>query len=133
MPTFSRKSLERLETCDHRIQMVIKRAITRVDFTVLCGHRGKQEQEDAFERGASKLRWPQSKHNKTPSLAVDVAPFPIDWDNLDRFRELAAVILDEAGKLGIKMRWGADWNQNGSEKDERFRDYPHFELIERSK
>lgn len=133
MPTFSKKSLARLETCDHRLQMVMKRAITRYDFTVLCGHRTKQEQNDAYERGTSKLRWPQSKHNKTPSLAVDIAPFPIDWDNLGRFREMAAIVLDEAQKLGIKVRWGADWNQNGSEKDERFRDYPHFELVERSK
>jgi peptidoglycan LD-endopeptidase CwlK len=133
MPTFSRRSLARLETCDHRLQMVLKRAITRYDFTVLCGHRTKEEQNDAFERGASKLQWPRSKHNKTPSLAVDIAPFPIDWDNLDRFRELAAIIMDEAAKLNIKLRWGADWNQNGSERDERFRDYPHWEIVERSK
>lgn len=130
MPTFSKKSVDRLETCDHRIQMVLKRAITRYDFTVLCGHRNKQEQNDAFERGASKLRWPQSKHNRVPSMAVDVAPFPIDWDNLDRFRELAAVILDEANKLGIKLRWGGDFNMNGR-PDDKFIDMPHFELIER--
>lgn len=130
MPTFSKKSVDRLETCDHRIQMVLKRAITRYDFTVLCGHRNKQEQNDAFERGASKLRWPQSKHNRVPSMAVDVAPFPIDWDNLDRFRELAAVIMDEANKLGIKLRWGGDFNMNGK-PDDKFIDMPHFELIER--
>lgn len=132
MPTFSRRSLARLETCDHRLQMVLKRAITRYDFTVLCGHRTKEEQQDAFERGASKLQWPRSKHNKKPSLAVDVAPFPIDWDNLERFRELAAVIMDEASKLGIKLRWGGDFNMNGK-PDDKFVDMPHFEILERSK
>ena len=130
MPTFSRRSLERLETCDHRLRAVVKRAITRMDFTVLCGHRTKEEQNDAYERGTSKLRWPQSKHNKTPSLAVDLAPYPIDWDNLDRFRELAAIMLDEAQKLGVKLRWGGDFNQNGK-PDDKFVDMPHFELIER--
>ena len=130
MPAFSRKSIDRLETCDHRIQMVLKRAITRVDFTVLCGHRGKEEQNDAYERGASKLQWPQSKHNRTPSLAVDIAPFPIDWDNLERFRALAAIIMDEAAKLNIKLRWGGDFNMNGK-PDDKFVDMPHFELTGR--
>jgi hypothetical protein len=129
---FSKLSLARLETCDHRVQMVLRRAITRYDFTVLCGHRGKQEQNDAFERGASKLRWPQSKHNKTPSLAVDIAPFPIDWDNLERFREMARVIMDEANKAGIKLRWGGDFNMNGK-PDDKFIDMPHFEINERSR
>lgn len=132
MPTFSRRSLARLETCDHRLQMVLKRAITRYDFTVLCGHRTKEEQQDAFERGASKLQWPRSKHNKKPSLAVDVAPFPIDWDNLERFRELAEIIMDEANKLGIKLRHGGDFNMNGK-PDDKFIDMPHFEILERSK
>jgi len=132
MPMFSKRSLARLETCDHRLQIVMKRAIARYDFTVLCGHRSKQEQEDAFERGASKLRWPNSKHNKTPSLAVDVAPFPIDWDDLGRFREMARIIMEEADKAGIKLRWGGDFNMNGK-PDDKFVDMPHFEINERSR
>jgi peptidoglycan L-alanyl-D-glutamate endopeptidase CwlK len=127
---FSKRSLARLETCDHRLQIVMKRAIARFDFTVLCGHRSKQEQEDAYERGASKLRWPNSKHNKTPSLAVDVAPFPIDWDDLGRFREMARIIMEEADKAGIKLRWGGDFNMNGK-PDDKFVDMPHFEINER--
>lgn len=132
MPMFSKVSLARLETCDHRLQIVMKRAIARFDFTVLCGHRGKQEQQDAYERGTSKLQWPASKHNKTPSLAVDVAPFPIDWDDLDRFRAMARIIMEEADKAGIKLRWGGDFNMNGK-PDDKFKDYPHFEIHERSK
>jgi peptidoglycan L-alanyl-D-glutamate endopeptidase CwlK len=129
---FSKRSLARLETCDHRLQIVMKRAIARFDFTVLCGHRSKQEQNDAYERGASKLQWPNSKHNKTPSLAVDVAPFPIDWDDLGRFREMARIIMEEADKAGIKLRWGGDFNMNGK-PDDKFVDMPHFEINERSR
>ncbi len=132
MPMFSKRSLARLETCDHRLQIVMKRAIARFDFTVLCGHRSKQEQNDAYERGASKLQWPNSKHNKTPSLAVDVAPFPIDWDDLGRFREMARIIMEEADKAGIKLRWGGDFNMNGK-PDDKFVDMPHFEINERSR
>jgi peptidoglycan L-alanyl-D-glutamate endopeptidase CwlK len=132
MPAFSTKSNQRLSTCDDRLQLVLKRAILRYDFTILCGHRGREEQEDAFERGTTQKHWPDSKHNKAPSLAADCAPYPIDWDNLDRFREMARVILDEANKAGIKLRWGGDFNMNGK-PDDKFKDYPHFEIYERSK
>lgn len=129
MPALSTKSLQRLSTCDDRLQTIIKRSILRYDFTVLCGHRGREEQEDAVERGTSKTHWPHSKHNKAPSLAVDIAPYPIDWNNLERFREMARVVLDEAEKANVKVRWGADWNQNGKE-DDKFKDFPHFEIVE---
>lgn len=130
MPAFSTKSLQRLETCHPSLQRVAKMAIVRYDFVVLCGHRSKAEQEDAFERGVSKLRWPASKHNQAPSLAMDLAPYPIDWRDLKAFHDLARIILEEAAKIDVKLRWGGDWNGNGRQ-DEKFIDMPHFELVER--
>ena len=130
MPKFSMTSLKRLASCDPRLQMIANGAIARIDFTVLCGHRGQEEQNDAFERGTSKLRWPNSKHNKWPSLAMDLAPFPINWNDLDRFKVLAHIVLDEAKQLSVKIRWGADWDRDGDWHDEKFRDWPHFELDE---
>lgn len=130
MPAFSTKSLARLETCHPSLQRVAKMAIVRYDFVVLCGHRSKAEQEDAYERGMSKLRWPASKHNQAPSLAMDLAPYPIDWRDLKAFNDLARIILEEAAKIDVKLRWGGDWNGNGRQ-DEKFIDMPHFELVER--
>ena len=130
MAKFGIVSLKRLATCDPRLQLIASRAILRIDFSVLCGHRGEEEQTLAFDRGTSQLKWPQSKHNKWPAQAFDAAPYPIDWNNLDRFKVLAMVVLDEADKLGVKVRWGADWNRNGDWRDEKFRDWPHFELDE---
>lgn len=129
MPTFGKTSVKRLATCDARLQMIANAAIKRIDFTVLCGHRGEQEQNDAFERGTSKLKFPHSKHNKKPSRAMDLAPYPINWDDLDRFKALAMIVLDEATKLGVKIRWGGDFNRNGL-PDDKFKDLPHFEIDE---
>jgi hypothetical protein len=117
-------------TCDVRLQNIVKAAIERIDFTVLCGHRGEQEQNDAYEQGRSKLRWPQSKHNKVPSLAVDLAPYPIDWHNLDRFKAVAMVMIDEAKKLNVPLRWGGDFNRDGNLHNDRFVDAPHFQIDE---
>lgn len=120
MPSFSNKSKERLVTCDQRLQMLCFDAIAIVDFVVLCGYRGKEEQEAAFAAGTSPARWGQSLHNKMPSKAVDLAPYPIDWNNRERFAELAGVIKAVAYKHNIKIKWGGDF--------EKFCDMPHFEL-----
>ena len=129
MPKLSTRSAAKLMTCDTRLQDVVKAAIARIDFTVLCGHRGEIEQNEAYERGFSKLKFPKSMHNSIPSKAVDLAPYPIDWKGLDRFKALMLIVKSEADRLEIKLRFGWDWN--GNEKaDERFVDWPHVELAE---
>lgn len=130
MPTLSKTSKARLATCDIRLQKIVEEAIKITDFSVLCGHRGKEEQDLAYARGFSKVKYPNSKHNGLPSKAVDLAPWPINWNNIDRFIKLADIILKIAKQKKIKIRWGADWNRNGEWRDEKFRDWPHFELDE---
>jgi len=129
MPKFSALSEQRLATCDHRLQMVLREAIKYVDFTVMCGHRGKQDQEDAFRLGRSKVRWPKSKHNTLPSLAVDIAPYPVDWNDTTRFARLAGYVERIAHELNIKLRWGGDFNGNWR-SDDAFVDMPHIEIVE---
>ena len=128
MPIFSKSSLRKLETCDERLLLVCNKAIKIYDFSVLCGYRGKEDQEAAFINGKSKLHYPQSKHNRLPSLAVDIAPFPIVWDNRERFVMLAGIMLGIASSENISLRWGGDWNRNMDLDDESFNDLLHFEL-----
>jgi len=114
--------------------MILNEAIKHVDFTVLCGHRNEEDQNEAFRLGNSTKQWPNSKHNQKPSTAVDVAPWfgpqvKIDWDDLLAFARLAGFLEAIAASLKIKIRWGADWNDNGRSKDERFIDAGHFEVI----
>jgi len=128
MPAFSKTSLDRLATCHPKLQAVLNEVIKYEDFVVLEGHRGQEAQDKAFREGKSKLRWPEGKHNTLPSQAVDVAPYPVDWNDSLAFASLAGYVQAVADSMGIAVRWGGDWNGNGKSKDERFLDLVHFEL-----
>jgi peptidoglycan L-alanyl-D-glutamate endopeptidase CwlK len=128
MPQFSEKSLARLKTCHVDLQRLFNAVVEHFDCTVLCGHRGRAEQNDSYRRGRSRLKYPHSRHNKKPSLAVDVAPYPLDWEDRERFCLFAGYVLGVADSMGISIRWGGDWNKNMLVGDNRFDDLPHFEL-----
>ena len=134
MPTFSRASLAHLAECDPRLQRLAHEMIRYFDFSVIEGHRPKAEQDAAYARGASQVKWPKSQHNKTPARAFDAAPFPIDWNSkataIARFGLMGGVALVCARQLGIKIRFGWDWNRNADPRDESFLDWPHIELDE---
>jgi peptidoglycan L-alanyl-D-glutamate endopeptidase CwlK len=130
MPHFGTTSLAHLRTADRRLQSLAHEVIKYMDHTILCGHRGKQEQDEAVRNGKSKTPWPTSKHNRLPSKAIDVAPYPIDWDDEVRFARLMGHYERVAMEQGIKIRLGLDFNQNGRSNDEKFLDFPHIELVE---
>lgn len=130
MAKFGERSLSRLSTCDDRLQQLMKRVVEIMDCTVLCGHRSQVEQELAYVNKASTKRWPDSRHNTLPSMAVDVAPYPIpkDWHPFN-FLLLAGVVKAEAHHLGLHIRFGGDWNENDDIMDNRFNDFVHFEVL----
>lgn len=141
MPTFSQSSRAKLETCHADIQKIFNKAIEYLDFTVLYGHRTKEEQTAIYAQGrttpgaiVTNTPWPKSKHNSYPSMAIDVAPYPIDWNDLARFDYLAGRILQiademiEKGEITHKLVWGHDWDSDNDLKDTHFIDRPHFEL-----
>ncbi len=129
MPQFGAKSAERLATCHPDLQRLFNEVIKHVDCTVICGHRTEEEQEEAFRTGKSKVRWPNGKHNKKPSEAADVVPFPIDWNDKMRFYHFIGFVRGIAVQMGIKIRSGGDWDSDFDLKDQNFFDLPHFELI----
>ncbi len=106
-------------------------AIKFIDFTIIYGIRNEADQTAAFEARPqrSKVPWPNSTHNTDPSEGIDVAPFPIAWDDRERFTLLAGVILMCAFMMGITLRWGGDWDRDTEVKDNRFDDLGHFELV----
>ncbi len=121
---FGPKSRERLSSCHEDLKRLMEAAISHpdcpMDFSILTGHRGQRDQDAAFARGASNLRFPQSKHNRRPSLAVDIAPWPLDWNDIEAFVRLGAHIKRVGAEIGVTVEWGGDWR--------RFKDYPHYEL-----
>lgn len=127
MASFGKRSRANLEDVNTRLAEVCNDAIKTFDFSVLCGHRNKEDQNKAYEDGKSTLKYPESNHNKKPSDAVDLAPWPIDWNDKKRFYALATQMFKSANRVGIKLRGGLDWNRNGDTKDQSFHDLPHFE------
>jgi len=126
MPNFGKQSENNIITL-HPVWPIILREVIKIyDFSVICGHRGKIEQNFAFSSGNSHVKWPNSKHNVYPSLAVDVAPYyrtrpHIRWKEYNEFYYLAGLIIGVAKAKGFQIRWGG-----------RFKslfDPGHFELI----
>lgn len=130
MPQFSKLSLEQLVTCDERLQRLFMAVVRHYDCVIVYGHRGEAEQNDAFEKGLSRLVWPDSFHNKLPSLAVDAAPYPINWKDTERFYAFGGFVLGVASQMGLKIRWGADWDRDTEVKDQTFNDLMHFEVLD---
>ncbi len=133
MPKFSLNSKGRLSTCHPLLQDVFNEVIRHFDCTVLCGYRPEAEQNRAVEEGRSFTVFPDSRHNIVPSDAVDVIPYPVDWEDLDRFRYFGGFVMGMAAKMGTPIKWGGDWNRDTELKDNRFNDMPHFELVKSNK
>ncbi len=130
MPHFSSRSRDNLRTCDYRLVELFNEVIRSFDCTIICGYRGQQAQDEAFFTGFSTKRWPESKHNTNPSLAIDVVPYPVDWKDIEPFKWMGPYVIGVGDSKGVKLRWGADWNGNRRTSDEKFLDYAHFEIIE---
>lgn len=129
MPEFGERSKKALDSAHPKLRQLFDEVVKTYDCAVLCGFRNEADQEDAFVKGFSKVQFPDSKHNSYPSLAVDVVPWPLDWKDGRRFYHFGGYVLATAGRLGIKIRWGGDWNGNLDFKDQNFHDLPHFELL----
>lgn len=120
MPSFSQSSLSKLSTCDLRLQKIFLEVIKHRDCTIICGHRNKEDQDKAVFEGKSKAVYPNSNHNKSPSLAVDVMPYPINWNDREGLKHFSEFVKGVAAGLQINVRWGGDFQS--------FFDGPHWEV-----
>lgn len=138
---FGAGSMKQRATLHPELVVILDHALAAgiIDFAIIEGHRGRAAQNAAADRGLSQVRWPKGKHNQLPSMAADLAPYPIDWSSAskatERFVLLAGVVLATAvrlyrdGRVRHLVRWGGDWNRDGDTRDESFRDYGHVELV----
>lgn len=130
MPSFGESSRKALDTAHPKLRALFEEVVKTVDCTVICGFRDQAAQDLAVAMGKSKRSWPESKHNSYPSMAVDVAPYPIDWRDEKRFYYFAGYVQRVAESMGIKIRFGGDWDGDYDLKDQNFFDLDHFELVE---
>jgi peptidoglycan L-alanyl-D-glutamate endopeptidase CwlK len=101
-----------------------------MEVSILEGYRTPARQKELYDAGKSKVKAGGSKHNVMPSQAVDVAPYPLDWDDRGRFYIFAGVVKAIASKYGVKMRYGGDWDGDGRTTDQTFYDLGHFEIVQ---
>ena len=132
MPKFGKRSLKRLEGVDPRLVEVLNEVVKYFDITVIEGLRSQERQDQLVKEGKSKTKF--GKH--VQGLAVDISPYPIDQNARDDYHYLGGFVLGIASSMGIKIRWGGDWNASSlyegqrTTKDNNFDDLVHFELID---
>ena len=126
MPKFGKKSLANLKGVNTKLVNVLNQTIKHFDFSVIEGLRSLETQKEYIDKGVSKTM--DSKH--LVGRAVDIAPYPVDYDNIKRFIYLGGFILGVASQLGVKLRWGMDWDMDTYVKDTKFIDAGHFEMVE---
>lgn len=122
--------MRKLEDAHPIWQSILEEAIQHTDFSILETYRNEARQTEMFKTGRSHLKWPNSKHNQKPSLAVDIAPYPVDWDDLTRFYRLVGFIEGLAFTRGVQIRSGLDWDRDWDHFDNRWNDGPHLEIVE---
>ena len=130
MPRFGKRSRERLKGVDAELLNVLNEVVKYFDITVIEGLRSQERQNELVAQGKSKTKF--GKH--VQGRAVDIAPYPIDWDARDDFHYLGGFVLGIAAKMGVDIRWGGDWNASSKFQGKRttidnsFDDLVHFEL-----
>ena len=135
MPKFGTRSKRNLSEALVDLQKIFEHVIKYFDCSIIEGHRGEEEQNKAYYSGKSQIKYPNGKHNKQPSEAVDAVPYPINWNDTKRMIYFAGFVVGIAqwmydrNEITHLIRWGGDWNSNFDLNDQTFIDYPHFEII----
>lgn len=139
MYRLSKLSLSRLDGVHPGIVAVVKLAITITtqDFFVLEGVRSKARQEQLYAQGRTKpgpiVTWTRNSRHFIGSdgfgHAVDLVPYPVDWDTPSKFDAIASAVFKASLSVGVRIRWGADWDADGILRERGESDSPHFEDV----
>tara|TARA_R100000315_G_C5193362_1_gene112944 strand:+ start:451 stop:831 length:381 start_codon:yes stop_codon:yes gene_type:complete len=124
MYRFGKRSKARLKGVKPELVNVLNELVKIMDVTIIEGLRTEERQKQLVASGASKTKF--SKHLE--GKAVDLAPYPIDWEDRDRFHYMGGMIRGIAKQLNVNVRWGGDWDSDGETKDNGFDDLVHVEL-----
>ena len=127
MARFGKRSRSRLKGVNPKLVNILNETIKLMDLTILEGLRSVERQKELVSSGASKTM--KSKHLK--GSAVDVTPYPVDFDSakgINRHYYMAGMLRGIAHMMKISVRSGADWDSDGEIKDQKFNDLVHLEL-----
>ena len=130
MPKFGKRSTKNLSTCHPSLQLIFNEVIKYFDCSIIWGYRGEGDQNKAYHDGRSMKKYPNSMHNKVPSLALDCVPYPgLYRSTKEDFYFMAGIIKTIAWTYNVRIRWGGDWDCDLDFHDQSFFDLAHFELI----
>jgi peptidoglycan L-alanyl-D-glutamate endopeptidase CwlK len=124
MPRFGKRSKQRLKGVDTKLVNVLNELVKIMDVTIIEGLRSQERQDELVAKGASKTKY--SKHIQ--GKAVDLAPYPIDWEDRERFHYMGGMVRGIGQQLNVNIRWGGDWDSDGEIKDNSFDDLVHVEI-----
>ena len=130
MPRLGKRSKKRLEGVDSRLIDLLERVCKYFDITVIEGKRSQERQDMLVKQGKSKTKFGKHVQGK----AVDIAPYPIDWNARDDFHMLGGFVLGVANQMGLRVRWGGCWRYDSLYEGQRttktnsFDDLVHFEI-----
>ena len=133
---FGKNSEKQLATVKPELQKVARRAleISPHDFTIVQGIRTVVQSAQNIANGTSFLSNPNKSKHITGD-ALDFAPFingKIDWNDYEVFWAVKKAFQQAGQELGVKLRFGADWNNSNDYRDEIQRgtyDGGHVELV----
>jgi hypothetical protein len=159
MNRYSKRSLKELKTCRLELQDIFMTVLPMFDHSILDGARTVSEQKYNVNIGVSKTM--NSKHvvdgiKFTESWAVDVAPYPVNFfdintiysylkdvlnpseietinkiiKNVMRYGYFAGHVMAVANIKNIRLIWGGDWDDDKDLSDNPFNDLVHYELEE---
>jgi|TARA_X000001382_G_scaffold129721_1_gene122466 peptidoglycan L-alanyl-D-glutamate endopeptidase CwlK len=126
MYKFGKRSKERLKGVDSRLVNVLNELIKIMDVTIIEGLRSEKRQKELLAKGATKVKY--SKHME--GKAVDLAPYPIDWNDREMFHYMGGMLRGLGKSMGVKIRWGGDWDSDGDINDNKFDDLVHVEILD---
>lgn len=139
---WSEKSKKKLDTCHPDLIMIANEVLKIHDCSVFEGYRDEETQNRYYEKGTSRVKYPMGKHNKNPSMAIDLAPYkkgadPYDMENVLYFAGVVMAVsanLYRQGLITHKLRWGGTWSTKADypfvfdNPNRSFFDGIHFEL-----
>jgi hypothetical protein len=126
MPRFGKRSKGNMKGVDSKLQNVFNEVVKEFDCAIIEGLRSQERQNELVAQGKSKTKFGKHVQGK----AMDVAPYPIDWADRDRFHYFGGYVKGIAKSLNLRVRWGGDWDGDFETKDNIFDDLCHFELLD---
>ena len=133
MNKWGANSILQRSTSDPRLNAIGDVVLQIKDHSVIKGHRGEDEQNEAYNAvpQRSKLPWRKGNHNAYPSKAQDVKAYPFPEKEQEQREEqlyLLGLYRGVAAMMGVDLRTGADWDRDGEILDNGFDDFFHAEI-----